>query len=87
MAYVAQEKKLTITKICLLKYTENFATKNENFQIKNVDFFLYISAQKIDCVYSLEPPRWGGSYEYNNLCFWAELRKIIESTILLAFCL
>ena len=30
-------------------------SKNENFQIKNSDIFL-ISAQNIDCGYSLEPP-------------------------------
>ena len=30
--------------------------KNENFQIKNSDIF-HISAQNIDCGYSLEPPR------------------------------
>ena len=30
--------------------------KNENFQIKNSDIF-YISAQNIDCGYSLEYPR------------------------------
>ena len=37
--------------------------KNENFQIKNPDIF-HISAQNIDCGYSLEPPRRGGSNEY-----------------------
>ena len=37
--------------------------KNENFQIKNSNIF-YISAQNIDCGYSLEPPRRGGSNEY-----------------------
>ena len=37
--------------------------KNENFQIKNSDIF-HISAQNIDCGYSLEPPRRGGSNEY-----------------------
>ena len=57
-----------ITKTCLFKYTENFTTKNENFQIKNSDIF-HISAQNIDCEYSLEPPRQGGSNEYHNLCF------------------
>ena len=31
--------------------------------MKNSDIFL-ISAQNIDCRYSLEPPRWGGSNEY-----------------------
>ena len=34
--------------------------KDENFQIKNSDIF-HISAQNIDCGYSLEPPRRGGS--------------------------
>ena len=50
--------------------------KNENFQMKNSDIFL-ISAQNIDCRYSLEPPRCGGSNEYLNLCLWAEIRKIM----------
>ena len=40
-----------------------FSPKNENFQIKNSDIF-HISAQNIDCGYSLEPPRRGGSNEY-----------------------
>ena len=34
--------------------------KPEKFQIKNSDIF-HISAQNIDCGYSLEPPRRGGS--------------------------
>ena len=33
------------------------------FQIKNSDIF-HISAQNIDCGYSLEPPRRGGTNEY-----------------------
>ena len=37
--------------------------KTENFQIKNSDIF-HISAQNIDCCYSLEPPRRGGSNKY-----------------------
>ena len=36
--------------------------KNEKFQIKTSDIF-HISAQNIDCGYSLEPPRRGGSNE------------------------
>ena len=59
-----------ITKTCLFKYTENFTTKNENFQIKNSNiFFLYISAQNIDCGYPLEPPRRGGSNTYPQSMF------------------
>ena len=46
----------SITKTCLFKYTENFTTKNENFKTKHSDIF-HISAQNIDCGYSLEPPR------------------------------
>ena len=44
-------------------YWKFYHHKNENFQIKILIFFL-ISAQNIDCGYSLEPPRRGGSNEY-----------------------
>ena len=37
-----------------------------------------ISAQNIDCGYSLEPPRRGGSNEYPQSMFWAEIRKNIR---------
>ena len=56
--------------LCVLgKHYENMPKnlppkKNENFQIKKSDIFL-ISAKNIDCVYSLEPPRRGGSNEYS----------------------
>ena len=30
--------------------------KNDNFQIKNGEVFLFFLAQNIDCGYSLEPP-------------------------------
>ena len=56
---------LFITKTRLFKYIENFTTKkNENFQIKNSDIF-HISAQNIDCRYSLEPPH--KTYKKNNV--------------------
>ena len=42
--------------------------KNEYFQMKNSDIF-HISAQNIDCGYSLEPPRRGGSNEYPQSMF------------------
>ena len=57
---------LYITKTRLFKYIENFNTKNWKFQIKNSDIF-HISAQNIDCGYSLEPLRWGGSNEYPTI--------------------
>ena len=64
-----------ITKTRLFKYIENFTTKkNENFQIKKSDIFL-ISAQNIDCGYSLEPPRGGGSNEYPQSMFLSRNKK------------
>ena len=38
---------------------------------KNCDIF-HITAQNIDCGYSLEPPRRGGSNEYPQSMFLAE---------------
>ena len=49
--------------------------KNENFQIKNSDNF-HISDQNIDCGYSLEPPRRGGSNEYPQSMFLSRNKKI-----------
>ena len=64
----------TITKTRLFKYIENFITKKTwKFSDKNSDIF-HISAQNIDCGYSLEPPQWGGSNEYPQSKFWAEIR-------------
>ena len=54
--------------------------KNENFQMKNSDIF-HISAQNIDCGYSLEPPRWGGSNEYPQSMFWTEIRNIMYTPV------
>ena len=64
-----------ITKTCLFKYTENFTTKkNENYQIKKSNIF-HISTQNIDCWYSLEPPRRGGSDEYPQCMFLNRNKK------------
>ena len=48
---------LLITKTCLFKYTENFTTKKWRFSDKKRSDIFHISAQNIDCGYSLEPPR------------------------------
>ena len=50
--------------------------KNENFQIKTSDIF-HVSTQNVDCRYSLEPPRRGGSNEYPQFMFLAEIRQIM----------
>ena len=54
--------------------------KIEDFSDKNSDIF-HISAQNIDCGYSLEPPRRGGSNEYPQSLFWAEIRKIMYTPV------
>ena len=66
---------LPVTQIYLFKYIENFTIKNYKFSDKNSNIFFHISAQNIDCGYSLEPPCRDGSNEYHNLCFWTEIRK------------
>ena len=61
---------IIITKTRLYKYIE----KTENFQMKNSDIFP-ISAQNINCGYSLEPPRRGGSNEYPQSMFLSRNKK------------
>ena len=48
--------------------------KIEHFQLKKFDIFL-IFAQNIDCGYTLEPPRRGGSNEYPQSMFWSKNKK------------
>ena len=42
---------------------------------------IHITAQNIDCGYSLEPPRRGGSNEYPQSKFSAEIRKIMFTPV------
>ena len=50
------EGKFTLRKHAYSKYVlKILPSTNENFQIKNSEIFL-ISAQNLDCGYSLEPP-------------------------------
>ena len=58
-----------------MQYTEIFlALQIENFQLKIFGTFL-IFAQNIDCGYTLEPPRRGGSNEYPQSMFWSKNKK------------
>ena len=64
-----------ITKTSLFNYFENFTSKKERKNSdKNSDIF-HISAQNIDCGYSLEPPRRGGSNEYQQSMFLTRNKK------------
>ena len=64
-------------------YLYNFDPLKSHFNIVKLRFtgvyiICLISTQNIDCGYSLEPPRRGGSNEYPQSMFWAEIRKISE---------
>ena len=73
----ADEKRIAvITKTRLFKYIENFTTKNWKFSDKTSDI-LHMSAQNMDCGYSLEPPRRGGSNEYSQSMFLGRNKKIM----------
>ena len=56
-------------KTCLFKYIENFISKNGKFSDKKNSDIAPISAQNIDCGYSLQPPRRGGSNKYPQSMF------------------
>ena len=69
---------LSITKTRLY----NFDPHKPHFYIIKLGFtgvyiIFLISARNIDCGYSLEPPRRGGSNEYPQSIFWAEIRKLL----------
>ena len=64
----------TLRKLAHAIYRKYFGSKNENYHWKVFDIFL-IFAQNIDCGYTLEPPRRGGSNEYPQSMFWSENKK------------
>ena len=55
-------------------YWKFYHQKMAIFQIKQSDIF-HISAQNIDCGYSFEPPRRGGSNEYPQSMFLSRNMK------------
>ena len=59
-----------------MQYIENvLVAKIENF-IRIFFYIFLIFAQNIDCGYTLEPPRRGGSNENPPSTFWSKKRKI-----------
>ena len=68
---IEQSKGLNgITKTRLFKYIDKFTTKNGKLLDKKKSDIFHISAQNIDCGYSLEPPRRDGSHEYQQSMFF-----------------
>ena len=48
--------------------------------MKNSGSF-HISAQNVDCGYLLEPPHWGGSNEFPQSMFFAEIWKLMYTLL------
>ena len=68
--YWLKHNKFMITKT----YLYSFDPLKPHFNVVKLGFIgayiiFHISAQNIDCGYSLEPPRRGGSNEYHTLYF------------------
>ena len=64
---------IIITKTRLFKYIENFTSKNWKFSDKKLWIFFYISTKKHRCEAVLTST--------HNLCFWAEIRKIMYTPV------
>ena len=69
--FAIRDKTVTLRKQAYSNILKLLLPKTENFQIKNSDIF-HISAQNIDCGYSLEPP---------HLCFRAQIRKLMYTPV------
>ena len=75
-----------ITKTCLY----SFDPLKPHFYIVKLGFtgytlFYSLLLKNIDCGYSLELPHWGGSNEFPQSMFWAEIWKISEDFYLKIF--
>ena len=60
-------------KLKMFRFKKNKQTKNKTKKKKKTDIFQ--TAQNIDCGYSLEPPRRGGSNEYPQSIFLSRNKK------------
>ena len=70
---------LFILKTVSIQYTEFFFFSRVNIEnyIRKKEMFFENLAQNIDCGYTLEPPRRGGSNKYPQSMFWTENKKNI----------
>ena len=71
---------LVLSALSLRKHAYSNRLKTWKFSDKNSDIF-HIYDQNIDCGYSLEPPRRGVLTSIHNLCFWAEIIKIMYTPV------
>ena len=59
----------------------NFHLQKQKFFRQKNQIFFHISDQNIDCGYSLEPPRRGGSNEYPQSILFSKIRKIMYTPV------
>ena len=71
--FVAEIKQKCNRTICCV-FGQYWYWYHRTFSDKNADIF-HISAQNIDCGYSLEPPRRGGSNGYPQSMFLSRNKK------------
>ena len=77
-----KQQQKTATKYAALRKHANILMywkshhQTPKFSNKTLIFF-HISAQNIDCEYSVETPCRGGSNEYLQSVFWAEIKKTL----------
>ena len=64
----------TLKKYAYSNILKSSPPKTERFSDKNSDIF-HPDAQNINCRYSLEPPRRGGSNEYPQFMFLGRNKK------------
>ena len=83
---VGLESQICITKTCPC----NVYPLEPHFYIEKLGFvgvylFFLFLLQNIDCGYSLEPPRRGGSNVYPQSMFWSKNKKNIQKFLLKLF--
>ena len=59
-----------------MQYMEIFSSVNNETFIRKKNEFFYIFSQNIDCGYTLEPPRRGGSNKHPKSMFRSKNKKI-----------
>ena len=74
-------KKIHITKHAYSNILKTLPPKNEKKNQIKILIFFHNSAQNIDCGYSLEPPRRGGSNEYPQSMFLSSNKKMMYTPV------
>ena len=72
---VSDKEEINIMKTCPCNKQRFLAVKIEIIFSAEIFYIFLIFAQNIDCGYTLEPHRRGGSNEYPQSMFWSKIKK------------